>query len=279
MRCPHFTLAFALLAAAALAACSHGRPDGPDRPAFRAQINFGDSLSDVGTYAVGAIAGLGGGKFTINGDATARDPALTGKIWTELMAAKLDLPPPCPAQTGLEGDPAQGLRVPVVNHPRCFGYAQGGSRVTHPIGAGNARTGSAVGALTLPVAGQVANHLAAAGGSFRGDELVFVMAGANDVLMQAAAPAPEAVAAVATAADELAALVRKQILGRGANYVVVVNVGDIASTPHGRSQPPRERALIKTMVSTFNTRLKAGVAGDSRVVYVDFFSLVRDQVA
>jgi len=53
---------------------------------FGAQITFGDSLSDVGSYAVGAVAAGGGGKFTINGDATAQHPELNGRNWTEMIA-------------------------------------------------------------------------------------------------------------------------------------------------------------------------------------------------
>jgi phospholipase/lecithinase/hemolysin len=47
--------------------------------------------------------------------------------------------------------------------------------------------GSALGALTIPVVTQVANHLKAVGGKFKGDEMVFVMAGGNDVLFLLAA--------------------------------------------------------------------------------------------
>src|SRR4051812_8213013 len=43
-------------------------------PRFSVQVTFGDNLSDVGSYAVGSVAGLGGGKFTINGDASAYSP-------------------------------------------------------------------------------------------------------------------------------------------------------------------------------------------------------------
>ena len=47
---------------------------------FETQISFGDSLSDVGTYAVGTIAALGGGEFTVNSAGV--------QNWSALMAAK-----------------------------------------------------------------------------------------------------------------------------------------------------------------------------------------------
>ncbi|MBB1604694.1 SGNH/GDSL hydrolase family protein [Variovorax sp. UMC13] len=161
-------------------------PEPASGPVFGAQISFGDSLSDVGSYAVGTVKALGGGKFTINGDNTAIDPALTGRNWTELTAARFRLPAPCAAQTGLDGDASQGFSVPVVAHAGCYGYAQGGSRVSNPIGPSHKMTGSVLGGLTVPVRQQIANHLAVSGGRFKPDDMVFVMAGGNDVLFQLA---------------------------------------------------------------------------------------------
>lgn len=177
----------ALLVALALAAC--GGSTGGDqtlKTRFSSQVTFGDSLSDVGTYAVGSVAAMGGGRFTINGNNTSKDPALTGKNWTELMAAQFGLPAPCAAQTGLDGDASLGFAVPIVNHPNCFGYAQGSARVSHPVGPYHKLTGSPIGMLTVPVAAQIANHLAKSGGRFKGDEIVFVLAGGNDIFMQLA---------------------------------------------------------------------------------------------
>ena len=144
-------LALAVMAAAILTACGSGSPTGGDQSTkvkFSAQVTFGDSLADVGTYAVGTIKNLGGGKFTINGNNTAINPALTGKNWTELMAAQFSLSAPCPAMTGLDGDASQGFKVPVATYTGCYGYAQGGARVTNPVGPGNKFTGSPVGALS-----------------------------------------------------------------------------------------------------------------------------------
>ncbi|MGB9109198.1 MAG: esterase, partial [Telluria sp.] len=183
-----------LLAAVVLSACGGGDGGGSGgapiiagyapqaAPRFSAQVTFGDSLADVGSYAVGAVAALGGGKFTINGDASAIHPELVGKTWTEMLAPVFGLPAPCAARTGLQGDPARGLAVPVTNVTGCYGYAQGGARVTDPVGFGHPATGSEMGALTVPVWDQVANHLALTGGRFQGSEIVLLMAGEGDVL-------------------------------------------------------------------------------------------------
>ena len=372
--------ALALLAAAALTACGGTSSSGGDQThavKFSQQVSFGDSLSDVGTYAVGAVAAAGGGKFTINGNNTSANAAYTGLNWTEVLASELKLPAPCAAQTGLQGadnaNPALDMNVPIVNHANCFNYAQGGSRVTNPVGAGYPVE------MTLPVVTQVQNHLAKTGGKFSGTELVTIMAGGNDVLVQlgqlsanataagtkagqaafptlligglvplvapanlptaqqtiglavqnaalaggnqtaiagaavmaainlgasptaaqaaaakagtdaqaagakagadyAAQQGPIMVAAMGKAGAELAGIVKTQLVAKGANYVVVNNLPDVASTPSGKSQTPEIQGLIKTMVDTFNSQLKTGLGEDPRILYVDLFTVSRDQV-
>lgn len=382
--------ALAVLAAAVLAGC--GGASGGDQTLkvkYTAQVSFGDSLSDVGSYAVGTVAAKGGGKFTINGDNTKINPELTGKNWTEHLAAQFGLAAPCAAETGLEGNAAQGLSVPRVKHTGCYGYAMGGSRVTNPIGPNNKATGSALGALTVPVVTQIANHLAVSGGKFSGTEAVFVMAGGNDVLYQlgalqagataagtkagadagakafatnltmalaagatnpataagsigaaiqaasaapgatsativgaavqaaviagntavaspavygplvakaqadatvtgnaagakagadyAAAQGPLLVAAMKQAGTELVALVKDQIIAKGANYVVVNNLPDVAGTPSGLSKDANTKALINAMVSAFNGELSGGLSGNAKVLLVDVFAVSHDQ--
>lgn len=240
---------------------------------FNSQISFGDSLSDVGTYAVGTIAAFGGGQFTVNSP--------NAKNWTTLMAAQFGLAAPCAAQTGLDGDPAQGFSVPSVYHSGCYGYAQGGARVTNPIGIGNKLTGGAnatLGFLTVPVVQQIQNHLNMNGGQFHDDDIVFVMAGANDVFFQlgllqtGTTDTTNAVTAVAMAAGELASVINTQITGRGAKHVVVLNVPDIAITPLGATFDPSTRGFVDYMVNTFNAFLKQGVATNPNVLYVDIYS-------
>ena len=385
----HTKFALALLTAAVLTACGGGSSTSPKpgdqtpKTKYSAQVTFGDSLSDVGSYAVGSVLALGGGKFTINGNNTAKDPVMTGKNWTELVAAQLGLPVPCPYQTGLEGDASKGFAVPVKFNTGCTNYAQGGSRVTNPVGPNHKLTGSPIGATTVPMVTQLANHLKASGGKFKGDELVTVMFGGNDVLMQLAglnagataagttagktafgtslatqlaagatnpqtaaqaiglaiqteaakpgstdqaivtaavtaaaqqpgnaavaspavygpmvakaqaaasaagtkagqeyfaANAPKAVAELGKAGAELAAMVKTQIIGNGANYVVVNNLPDVAGTPSGRSQSAAVQELIKTMVNTFNDQLKAGLASEPKVMLVDLYTISRDQM-
>ena len=115
----------ALVCAMALAGCGGG--DGGQSPGvgFTQMVTFGDSLSDVGTYKVGSIAALGGGKWTVNSPTT--------KNWTEIVAAQYGLPAPCAAQTGLFPLIPGFTGAPIQNFPACRNYAQGSSRVTAPL--------------------------------------------------------------------------------------------------------------------------------------------------
>ncbi len=158
---------------------------------FTSMVSFGDSLSDVGTYKVGAIAAAGAGKWTVN--------SATSQNWTELISAQYQLPAPCPAQTGLQSIIAQIPAVAIQNFSACRNYSQGSSRVTSPAGPNSfaiqqavlQATGSAdaaaqaagLGLMALPVVNQMANHLTNVGGSYNGKELVTVFAGGNDVLL------------------------------------------------------------------------------------------------
>jgi len=63
-------LALSLVTLAILAGCggsnNNGAGDQAPKLRYSAQVSFGDSLSDVGSYAVGGVAALKGGKFTVN---------------------------------------------------------------------------------------------------------------------------------------------------------------------------------------------------------------------
>ena len=162
-------------------------------------VVFGDSLSDIGTYKVGAIAAVGGGTWSVNSP--------TAKNWTQLVAAQYNLPTPCSAQTGLLSIQPGIAAVPIQNFSSCKNYAQGSSRTTSPFGPnsiaiqralfGIAKSGgatdaqaaqftgtSALGLMAVPVAAQMATHLTTVAGAYSGKELVTVMVGGNDTFLQ-----------------------------------------------------------------------------------------------
>jgi len=300
----------ALGAAVVLAACGGGS----DGIFFDSTVSFGDSLSDVGSYKVGTIAAVGGGKWTVNSS--------TAQNWTELVAAAARTSAPCAAQTGLLPNIPGIVGAPVTNVPACRNYAQGSSRVNNPLGPNAAGLQAApfnqvtLGLMAIPVSTQMSNHLAAAGGSYTGKELVTVLAGANDLFMNmnaisAAAggglTAAGAAAAAGWAADvqaavaaggaaatdaavnaaltsmaqsgaQLADLVKTQVLGKGARFVIVINLPDASQTPSALLVDAGTRGLINTMVTTFNGQLQAGLSGAS-VLLVDAYTQGRLQTA
>jgi outer membrane lipase/esterase len=305
----------ALGAALVVAGCGGGGGATSGNPVgFTSIVSFGDSLSDTGTHAVGTVAALGGGRYTINsGSATA-----PSKIWLDLISNQLGLPAPCSAMVGLESSAPFGAPVAITTNPACTNYAQGGSRVTNPIGPANkalpAAAGGAVGQLTIPVVTQIANHLATTEGVFSGKELVTVLAGGNDVFFNgnavsaavgggagaagaaffagwtaaeqaavlpggAAAQGAAVTAAVTTmgiAGGTLAAAIKTSIVGKGAKRVLVLNLPDVASSPYGIENPAAV-PIVNAMVQTFNQQLAAGLAGVAGVTIADTYTVSRDQ--
>ena len=92
-----------------------------------------------------------------------------------------------------------------------------------------------------------------------------------------AANAPALVTTMAGVANELAALVKDQIVAKGANYVVINNMPDIATTQFGRGPAASTVALIDNMVKTFNSTLATAVASESKILYVDTYAASHDQ--
>ncbi len=272
----YFKFAVAMMAAAALTACGGGSDRSP-KIQYSSVVSFGDSLSDIGTYGVGTVKLLGGGKYSINSP--------TSKNWIELIAAQLGQPAPCAAQTGLDGLASQGFSVAVTNFAGCTAYAQGGARVTNPVGPGNKLLGGSnavLGQLTVPVVTQIQSHLTKIGGSFRGDEIVFLLAGGNDVFINlatvgAGGDPTAAVVAMGTAGAELAIYVKTLIIAKGAKFVTVVNLPDVSKTPFALSQSVATQGLISSMVTAFNTQLQQGLNDNANVVFVDAYTVSRDQ--
>ena len=273
-------LALGALAALTLSGC--GGSSSSTTPQFTQMVSFGDSLSDVGTYRVGAVAALGGGEFTINGP--------NNEIWVQDIATALSLPAPCAAETGLNGSAADGFNVAVAMHAGCYDFAQGGARVTNPVGPGNALLGGSnaiIGMLTVPVATQVQNYLSANNGAFTGKELVSVWAGANDLFIQAdtvaagAETPTQAAQAMGQAATELATYINTEILGKGANYVMVLDLPDVNLTPYALGLPSTDLPLITVLVTTFNQTLQAALASApaSKLMWVDIYALSQTEAA
>lgn len=308
MRQNRFGLIVVTALALIIAGCGGSSPNSVTPVKFTSQVVFGDSLSDVGTYQVGTIKAIGGGMYTVN--ETLGDGSLKPVNWTELVANALNLPQPCPAVTGLNGNVALGLRVPVTPHAGCTSYAMGGAMVTFPFGPGNSDPDTPVerstdlGQLTYPIVTQIENHLALNGDKFSGTEIVFLLAGGNDAIVntfifagsvqralqlggpsaaqaEAAIAGPAAVQAMAQAGTELAGYINNRILAKGAKYVAPLTLPDLSSTPFAaefEAVLPGTKALISQMVQAYNNALKAGLNG-SPVLIIDLYAASVQQFA
>ena len=287
---------------------------GDDKVAFTSVVSFGDSLSDVGTYKVGTVAALNGGKFTVNGTG--------GTVWTEVLAAKLNTPAQCAARTGMLPNVAGVTGAPVQDFANCFNYAQGSSRVTSsgtgPNGVALQQYGQQnLGFMADSLNDQFNRHLAKTGGAYAGRELVTVNAGGNDLFMQlngvgsaagggaaaaaagtiagwsqstidtvkvggsaaSNAAANAAVTAMGQAGTELAGYIKTLVVGKGARYVVVRMLGDVNLTPFGLSLDAGTRSLITAMTQAFDGQLKTGLDGTLGVIILDDYALTTDVTA
>lgn len=300
-------LGLSLITAALLAACGGG--DDPyvagstptagaptTKGTFTAVVAFGDSLTDNGAYAPAtSLTGNGqapyfGGKFTTNG--------ANGTVWVENLATRLGLAI-TPAEVGFGSTSVKcpAAAVSAALAATCTGYAQGGARVTDPNGIGKSG-----GALTVPVAKQIENHLARFG-TFKDSDLILVFVGANDVFTQFGAftaKATQIQTAAATgqiaqdeaqrqlfaaqtaaqtemkkAATELSGYVKNQILAKGGKYVAVMNLPDIAETPFGKSLPASVQPVLTDLSLIFNLWLREGL-GNQPVKVVDTLSMFKD---
>jgi phospholipase/lecithinase/hemolysin len=219
-------------------------------------VSFGDSLSDVGTYAPIASA-VGGGRFTTN----------PGQVWTQNVAQyygdtlsaayTIDLTHELKAQGG-------------------FGYAEGGATVATPANQNDFLT-DVIGNVEMPVNQQVSSYLSAHG-SFNANQLVLVWAGANDVLRAGTPPA--ATTTVETAATTLAQVVG-QIVQGGATHVVVVNLPNIGLSPDGLASSDGG-ANFTQLSELFNSTLTSALQTNglqSKVIEVDAYTWLNGIIA
>ncbi|MFM0322790.1 SGNH/GDSL hydrolase family protein [Caballeronia glebae] len=219
-------------------------------------VAFGDSLSDVGTYAPIASV-VGGGRFTTN----------PGQVWTQDVAQYYGdtLTAAFTINLGHELKPQNGL-----------GYAQGGSTVATPADQNQFLT-DVIGDVEMPVNQQISSYLSAHG-SFNSSQLVLVWAGANDVLRAGSPPA--ATATVQTAANTLAQLVAK-IVQSGAAHVVLVNVPNIGLSPDG-IQSSDGGGNLTQLSQLFNATLTSALQANGlqgKVIVIDSYTWTTQTIA
>jgi phospholipase/lecithinase/hemolysin len=245
------------LAASLLSACGGGGSGGTSSGTAAAPpggvnlqvVSFGDSLSDVGTYAPLASA-VGGGRFTTN----------PGQVWSQDVAQYY-------------GGTLTAAYTIGATHALSsnggLGYAEGGATVATPATQYDFLT-DVIGNVEMPVNQQVSSYLGAHG-SFNSGQLVLVWAGANDVLRAGTPPA--ATQTVETAATTLAQLVA-QIVQNGATHVVVINLPNIGISPKGLAASDGG-ANLSQLSQLFNSTLTSALQADgvqSSVILIDAYT-------
>lgn len=243
--------ALVLAAAALVGGCASVQPPAPR------VIAFGDSLTDLGTFARRPGVRTAG-RFTTN----------PGPLWVEVVAAGLGTSIAANRRAGW-GAPPQGLGG--------FGYAEAGARVAHQTARRNteANAGPGSAGTILPVRAQVGAHLAARG-RFAPADVVLVWAGANDIFLHtfgAPVAAAEGERLMREAARDLVGEVRR-IVDAGAGKVVVLTIDDYGDAPATLGSP--RRPMMSAWTRTFNEEVARGVAGMREAVVVDAGAVLRE---
>jgi phospholipase/lecithinase/hemolysin len=244
---------------------------GAEQHEIREVVAFGDSLSDVGTYAY--ARNFGGGTYTTN----------PGPVSVAHIAAHYGTHL-SPALTG-------GFGQPTIVHPKGLGYAQGGARVAAKANPGDA-TGDS-GELQTPIAAQVAAFLEAHARFHKG-QLVLMQGGANDVqdaynawaAMVASGAEPIAalqhvIPSVQQAARQLSELVHK-VLENGATHVVLQNVPDVGKAPLAdlaEHQLPGSARVLRQLVQVFNAALEDSLPSSPALLRINAFAFIDEASA
>jgi len=268
----------ALAAVAGIAACGG---DGDGRMAVKSVTVFGDSLSDVGTYAPATGDPANPGRFTVN----------PGNVWTQNVAAHYGLTVTPNRALTLDRDASGGATTEVGTATVVGGngYAEGGARVAmlpSESGIGNNQ-------LVAPVQDQVNRYLQTHQ-KFGDNELVLLTGGGNDIYAQFSAVCWHtddnnlgagnttldiATAQIAAAAQAEVDIV-KQIRANGAKVIVVVTQGNPIVSPFTRyygspeyqatgCYTPVTYEQVAAWTAQFNQIVQAGVASLPEVVVVD----------
>jgi outer membrane lipase/esterase len=291
------TLALGLGIAVLMASCGGGR-DGDQAPKvkFTSLVSFGDSLSDgdlaapseiwldhlAAQYGLPApcpvITGLNssapfGAPVAVSAVNTACKNYAQGGSRVEQLVGPANAALPA-ASGGAVGQLTYPVKQQIQNH----GTFSGKELVTVMAGGNDAFMNGAAAAavITASVTGAVGDIQAAAGAAtiagWSSADITTIATGGSSANLASTA----AVMAMGTAGAQLAALVRTEIVGKGAKYVLVMNMPDLASSIYALENPNAVQ-LMAAMVSAFNTQLASGLSGLAGVTVGDAYTVSRDQ--
>lgn len=274
--------ASAAFAAAIAAAGMTGCGSDTELPAVQSMTVFGDSLSDVGTYAGATNDPNNLGKFTVN----------PGNVWVENIAAGYGLKLTPNRRLTLDKD-ASGVPTAGVGTATTIGgngYAEGGARIAqYPMQSGVGNN-----AIVSSVSDQVGRYLAANANRVPAGQLIVIGGGGNDTYAQFAdlcwhydnngLGVGKTTIAIATDAVATAARAQvdnvKRLRAAGAQAVLVYQAGDWSSNPFARKYlsdvyqavgcfVPVPASQITQWTRQFNQILADGIKGLAGVALFD----------
>ena len=301
----------ATAAAAILAGCGGGGADSTSQRAGITSVKvMGDSLADSGVFSGIPTYGR---IFSVQGSSS--EP---NALWTERLAALLGAPQLCNffKFTGATfvPNPTAGCTSYAVGGGRInyFNPSTGAElpaplsityqlQVAAPVAGYNRTDLLLVDGGGNDAADLVGAYLTAAAGSGTGFAIMArtlipdatlnpLLAGGATGLAQAGGIYMEKLA------DKFYNSIKTNALDKGAEHVAVLNMPGITNTPRfqmvlgsisanygggtaGATARAQAEGLFKSWVETFNASLAAKVAGDKRIVLVDFYSAFNDQIA
>ncbi|RZI75804.1 MAG: phospholipase [Rubrivivax sp.] len=290
------TRALALAAATLLAACGGGGSDTTPKAGITSVAVFGDSLADVGTF---------GFKFTVQGTDSLVYPERVAQLYGQTL---------CPyfvagsSGTTFTPNPTSG----------CTAYAIGKGRINNATAPSSplsiitqlqtaaATTTYAAKDLVLidgggnDAADLIGAYLLAGRGSpasYSG--LLTSLLGAGRTATLLGSPNGAVLAGgeyMVALADAFSAAITANALDKGATHVAILNIPSITNTPRleavlsgiaaasgggltGATARDRAEAVFKSWIEAFNARLASNFAGNRKVVVIDFYKALNDQVA
>jgi phospholipase/lecithinase/hemolysin len=295
----------ATAAAAILVGCGGGGADSTSQRAGITSVKvMGDSLSDSGVFT--GLPGYGR-VFSVQGSSS--EP---NSIWTERITALFGAPQLC------NFFKFTGTTFVPNTTAGCTSYAVGGGRINNiDVSTGAGASPFSI-TYQLQVASAGGNYkssdllLVDGGGNDAADLVGAYLAASSDggakfaamtstLISQATlgpmlAAGPTGVAQAGGVymeklADKFYDSIKTSALDKGAERVAVLNMPGITNTPRfqlvlggiaaaaGATARAQSEALFKSWVETFNARLATKVAGDKRIVLVDFYTAFNDQIA
>lgn len=287
-------------AALALAGCGGGDPIEAAPEVYVA----GDSLNDVGVF---------GARFTIQSANT----STPYKVWTEHVASAAGFKSLCAAYNGsasftpiasCTGYAVGGAQINPVSLQRTSGLVSGVtigsdaspmSIVQQMKDMAKGRTFGSKDLVMVDGGGNDANALATSllEGLTPGNPFAAQAIGAYSTILKDLLPAATVDAAVAgvgvdptpliqlggaymqAAATMLTNTIKTELIAKGAQRVVVLNLPDLSKTPALNKQPDNAKAIVLGWSQAMNAKLQSEIGSEPKVLMVDFFSTLNGWVS